>query len=133
MIVYYTAAPGRGHITRAAALARRITDEEVFVLHFSEWTEALDWAGIPHMKARNLPVDIAKQPHKLLVDGRDFYRLAQDGRANGLDMEANPVILPLDSEILSREEARAVLNLDKNDKVLFALKNLYGGPPLPPI
>lgn len=127
MIVYYTQAPGRGHITRTAALARR-QEEDTFVVHYSDWTEALDWAGIKHQKSRYIPYEVKKQATRVLIDGRDYYRLGQckcEHSDDALDMDAFPVILPLENEILSREAAREALGITDERPVMFALTNLY--------
>lgn len=127
MIIYYTRAPGRGHITRAAALARR-QEEKTFVVHYSDWTEPLDWAGIPHAKSMFIPQEQRQQATKILIDGKDFYRMGQcrtPHSSDAIDMETFPTILPFDHEILSREAARDALGLSHDDRVLFAVHNTF--------
>lgn len=122
--VIYTRKPGRGHVTRAASLARRLYD--AIVLHEQDYDQPLEWAGIEHYKIKTTLSQTYTEVGgtSIMIDGMHYHRLGEPKR--GLDMERFPLILPFRHEILSRESARLALGLNMDEKVLFSVQNLYG-------
>ena len=125
MLILLDGGSGRGRITRAASIARRIGAS---VHHKSSYVEPLEWAGIPHTQ---IPRETDLKDYresirggKVLVDGIDYHRLGEP--PSGWDMEAYPLILPFPEEILEHQEARKVLGL--SGPCILLATSLVDGP-----